>query len=104
MKRAVKVVKEIEYEIEIDDKLICQDFVDSFERSFWELDGDTFEEKTDELFKVVAGQLMQGEERFIKGVGPCASVRTVTLWRNEGKEIPVVWDDVYDDIEMEIVE
>jgi hypothetical protein len=101
MKRSVEVVKTVEYDIEIDDSILNQEFVDSFESGFWELDGDTLEEKIDGLFKVAAYQLMQGEQSFIEGIGECCTTYSKGLFPE--KKFRVLYREIYDDIETEIV-
>lgn len=104
MKKTIRVVIEKEYEINIADELINQPFLEAFEYSFWELDGESFDEKVNSLFEAAAYQLARGEENFIEGIGPCASVRTVKYKEQEGKNILVVWNDTYDETEAEVVE
>jgi hypothetical protein len=103
MKKIVRVVIEKEYEIELKDFLLTQESVSAFEEGFWELDGDSLDEKIGDLFKVAAHQLAIGEERFIEGLGPCASVRTVEYKEKSGERVNVVWNDTYEDIETEVV-
>lgn len=104
MKKTVRVVTEREYEIEIKDEILNQEFVNAFEEGFWELDGDTLEDKINDLFKSVAYQLNNGEEYFIEGVGPCANVHTVKYKDAHGANTTVVWNDTFEEIETEIVE
>ena len=104
MKRTVRVVKEFEYEIEIDDSILNQDFVDEFESCFWKIDGYTLQDKLGKLFELAASQLANGEKNFIEGIGGCGSAITAQHRRNSGQDVVVVWDCTYDDIETEIVE
>jgi hypothetical protein len=104
MKKTVRVTKEFEYEIDIDDSLFTPQFVKDFQESFWELDGYCLESKYKDLFKVAAGQLANGEEYFIEGLGACASIRTAEYKRRDGMTINVVWKDIYEDMEVELVE
>jgi hypothetical protein len=105
MKRSVEVVKTVEYDIEIDDSILNQEFVDSFESGFWELDGDTLEEKIDGLFKVAAYQLMNGEAQFIEGVGACCDKGMQSYYKEfyPDKEFRVLYKETYEEIETEIV-
>lgn len=104
MKRTVEVVKTVEYDIEIDDSILNQEFVDSFESGFWELDGDTLEEKIERLFNVAAYQLMNGEQSFIEGIGGCCR-KNMRQWYKQhepNKEFRVFYEETYEDIESEI--
>ncbi len=106
MKRSVETTKTVEYDIEIDDSILNQQFVDSFESGFWELDGDTLGEKIDGLFKVAAYQLMQGESQFIEGIGACCSegMKSWCKQHEPGKQFRVIYKEIYEDVETEIVE
>lgn len=103
MKKTVKVTIEKEFDIEIDDKLLNEDFVTAFEKGFWELEGSSLDEKIECLFRVAARQIAHGESSFVEGVGPCAGVFSADYYRKVGREISVVYDEVYDETETEIV-
>jgi hypothetical protein len=103
MKKTVCVTIEKEYEIELGDSVLTQEFINEFESYMFELDGDTLEEKQGSLFEFAARQLAIGEEYFIEGIGNIASVRTVDFKRKQGDKIVVVWDDKYENIEAEVV-
>jgi hypothetical protein len=101
MKRSVEVVKTVEYDIEIDDSFLNQEFVDIFESGFWELDGDTLEEKIDGLFKVAAYQLMNGEQSFIEGIGECCTVYSKNIFPE--KKFRVLYKENYEELETEML-
>ncbi len=103
MKKSVRVTREFEYEIDLDDSILNQQFVDAFERSFWELDGDSLEDKISNLFEVAACQLANGEENFIEGLGECSS-KGMLQYRDKSNKYNVVYDNVYEETETEIVD
>lgn len=103
MKKTVKVVKEFEYEIEIIENLLTQQFVDEFEKSFWELDGEDFEDKISNLFEVAAYQLANGESSFIEGLGDCSSKQMLQYRTAQGKKYNVVYDNKYEETETEVI-
>lgn len=104
MKKIIRVVKEFEYEIEIDDKILNQEFVDAFESCFWDLEGDNLQEKLVNVFEIAAGQLANGEDRFIEGIGYCGSTFTAKYRKERGDDVVVVYNEIMNDIETEIVE
>lgn len=104
MIKTVRVMIEKEYEISLSPELLTQEFVTEFESYMFDLEGDTLEDKQNKLFEFAARQLAQGEEQFIEGLGPVASVRTIRFKQDGGKKINVVWDDTVDDMEAEVVE
>lgn len=103
MKRTVNVTKTFEYEIDIDDKLLNEEFVNDFERSFWQLDGNSVPEKLENLFEVVAYQLANGEEYFIEGVGRCGNVVTKPYWEKNGEDVVTTYRENYQDTETEML-
>jgi hypothetical protein len=104
MKKTVRVTIEKEFEIEIEDKLLNEEFVNGFEKSFWELDGNSVSEKIESLFGVAARQIAYGEDSFVEGIGACAGAFSVSYLRQAGRDISVVYDEVYDETETEIVD
>lgn len=103
MKRTVQATKIFEYEIDIDDKLLNEEFVNDFERSFWQLDGDNVEQKIENLFEVVAYQLANGEEYFIEGVGRCGNESTRYFWEKNGADVVTTFRENYQDTETELL-
>lgn len=103
MKRTIQATKTFEYEIDIDDNLLNQEFVDDFELSFWQLNGDNLAEKLDNLFEVVAHQLANGEEYFIEGVGRCGNVVTKSYWEKNGEDVVTTYRETYQDTETELL-
>jgi hypothetical protein len=104
MKKTVRVAIEKEYEVELADRVLTQEFVDEFESYMFELDGGNLEEKQIALFEFAARQLAQGEEYFIEGLGKISSVRTVKFKQVPGEVMPVVWNDTYENVETEVSE
>jgi hypothetical protein len=103
MKKNVHVVIEKEYEIELKDNLLTQESVKEFESYMFELDGDTLEEKQNNLFAYAARQIAEYDTDFVEGLGKAASVRTAPFYEKEGKVVHVVWDDKWSEVETEIV-
>lgn len=103
MIKTVSVRATKEYEINLGEKVLSQDFITEFESYMWELDGDTLQEKQNKLYEFAAQQIARGEEEFIEGLGHIASVRTVKFKQKDGNQINVVWNDTVDEIETEIV-
>ena len=103
MKRTVQATKTFEYEIDIDDKILNEEFVQDFERSFWELEGDTLDDMLNNLFEVVAYQLANGEEYFIEGVGRCGNVVTKEYWGKNGEDVVTTYRENYQDTETEML-
>lgn len=103
MKRTVQVTKTFEYEIDIVDSLLNEEFVNDFERSFWHLEGDSVKQKIEALFEVVAYQLANGEEYFIEGIGRCGNVATKEYWEKNGEDVVTTYRENYQDTETELV-
>jgi hypothetical protein len=103
VKKSVIVRTEKHYEIDIADSVLTQEFINEFESYMFALDGDTLEEKQNNLFEFAARQLAQGEEYFIEGLGKIASVNTVKFKQDRGDKIDVVWKETYDGVETEVV-
>lgn len=103
MKRTVQATKTFEYEIDIDDKLLNEEFVNDFERSMWKLRGTSLEDKIDELFKVVACQLAAGEEYSIEGIGRCGNMVTKEYWEKNGEDVVATYRENYQDTETEVL-
>jgi hypothetical protein len=104
MKKTVRVQIEKEYEIDIDESILTPEFVKEFEAMMWELDGDTLEQKYEALFKVAAHQLANDETEFVEGLGRASSVFSVDFKRKAGAHIIVVYENLYEDTEVEVVE
>jgi hypothetical protein len=102
MKKTVKVVIEKEYEIELRPDILTQEFVNEFESYMWELEGETLDEKLNNLCAYVARQLAQYDLDFVEGVGSVASNFSVKLKEAAGQKIAVVYEEVYDDVETEV--
>lgn len=69
MKKTIEVTIIKEFEIEILDECLTQEFLDSFQRSFYDLD----DPAVDSLFVHVASTIAhEGRPEFIEGVGDCA--------------------------------
>lgn len=105
MKRTVRVTIEKEYDIELADEVLTEEHVKMFESAFWELDGNTFEEKRDDLFKVAAHQISRGEYEFVEGIGYCCPAVSVAYKRQySDKNIVVVYEELTDYTDAEFVE
>ena len=105
MKRTVRVVKEFEYNIELDDSILTQEFVNDFERGFWELEADSLEGKLEKLFEVAAYQIANGEENFVEGLGYCTSKGMSSYYKETypEKKFSVVYDENYSETETEML-
>lgn len=102
MKKTVAVKIEKQYEIELRPEVCTQEFVSEFESYMWELDGDTLEEKLNNLSAYVGRQIAQYDMDFVEGVGSVSSKFSLKLKEDAGHKIAAVYQEVYDDVETEV--